>query len=56
MVARLDDGPLRAALDTASSTVRHLQAELEAARFQLISAGPNGQFGDEDDITNFKTD
>ena len=24
--------------------------------FQLISAGPNGQFGDDDDITNFKTD
>lgn len=24
--------------------------------FQLISAGPNGQFGDEDDITNFKAE
>ncbi len=25
-------------------------------KFQLISAGPNGVFGDEDDVTNFKRD
>jgi multidrug resistance efflux pump len=56
MVAKFDDSPVLASISTANATLRQLQAELEAARVQLMAEGGQGRANWVADLRRFQID
>jgi len=56
MVAKFDDSPVLANISTANATLRQLQAELEAARVQLMAEGGQGRANWVADLRRFQID
>ena len=56
VVAKLDDRPVRAAIQTSNATIRHLSAEFEAARSELLTEATRGSASWVADLRRFQID
>jgi multidrug resistance efflux pump len=56
VVARLDDAPLLAAIETSNATIRQLGAEFDATRAELLTEGDQGMASWTADLRRFQMD